>query len=72
MEYNDDKELIRCSFCGKSQDHVRKIVAGPNVYICDECVSLCHDIILEEFGSEVDVDLSEILKPAEIKEILDT
>jgi len=72
VEYNDDKELIRCSFCGKSQDHVRKIVAGPNVYICDECVSLCHDIILEEFGSEVDVDLSEILKPAEIKEILDT
>lgn len=72
MEYNDDKDLIRCSFCGKSQDHVRKIVAGPNVYICDECVSLCHDIIREEFGSEIDVDLSEILKPAEIKEILDT
>lgn len=72
MEFNDEKELIRCSFCGKTQDRVRKIVAGPNVYICDECISLCHDIILEEFGTDVDVDLSDILKPMEIKEILDT
>ena len=51
---------------------MRKIVAGPNVYICDECVNLCHEIVLEELGVEQDVDISEILKPAEIKEILDT
>lgn len=68
----DEKELIRCSFCGKTQDQVRKIVAGPNVYICDECINLCHEIVVEELGMEQDVDISEILKPAEIKEILDT
>lgn len=68
----DEKELIRCSFCGKTQDQVRKIVAGPNVYICDECINLCHEIVVEELGVEQDVDISEILKPAEIKEILDT
>ena len=70
--FEDDEGLIRCSFCGKTQDQVRKIVAGPNVYICDECVNLCHEIVLEELGVEQDVDISEILKPAEIKEILDT
>ena len=68
----DDKELIRCSFCGKTQDQVRKIVAGPNVYICDECINLCHEIVLEELGVETEIDISEILKPIEIKEILDT
>lgn len=70
--FEEEKELIRCSFCGKTQDQVKKIVAGPNVYICDECVSLCHEIVLEELGVEPDIDISEILKPAEIKEILDT
>ena len=70
--FEDEKELIRCSFCGKTQDQVKKIIAGPNVYICDECVSLCHEIVMEELGAEQDVDISEILKPAEIKEILDT
>ena len=70
--FEDEKELIRCSFCGKTQDQVKKIIAGPNVYICDECVSLCHEIVMEEWGAEQDVDISEILKPAEIKEILDT
>ncbi len=68
----DEKELIRCSFCGKTQDQVRKIVAGPNVYICDECINLCHEIVLEELGVEQDIDISEMLKPIEIKEILDT
>ncbi len=71
-DFDEGKELIRCSFCGKTQDQVRKIVAGPNVYICDECINLCHEIVLEELGAEADVDVSEILKPAEIKEILDT
>ncbi len=68
----DEKELIRCSFCGKTQDQVRKIVAGPNVYICDECINLCHEIVLEELGVKQDIDISEMLKPIEIKEILDT
>ncbi|MBQ3510405.1 MAG: ATP-dependent Clp protease ATP-binding subunit ClpX [Peptococcaceae bacterium] len=70
--FEEEKELIRCSFCGKTQDQVKKIVAGPNVYICDECINLCHEIVLEELGVEPDIDISEILKPAEIKEILDT
>lgn len=71
--YNDydDQQVIRCSFCGKTQDQVKKLVAGPNVYICDECIALCNEIIVEEFGNEISVDISEILKPAEIKEILD-
>ena len=70
--FEDDGELIRCSFCGKTQDQVRKIVAGPNVYICDECIDLCHEIVVEELGVEQDIDISEILKTIEIKEILDT
>lgn len=70
--FEDEEELIRCSFCGKTQDQVRKIVAGPNVYICDECIDLCHEIVVEELGVEQELDISEILKPAEIKEILDT
>ncbi len=70
--FEEEKELIRCSFCGKTQDQVRKIIAGPNVYICDECVNLCQEIVQEELGDEIDIDISEILKPAEIKEILDT
>ena len=70
--FEDEKELIRCSFCGKPQDQVKKRIAGPNVYICDECVSLCHEIVMEELGVEQDIDISEILKPVEIKEILDT
>lgn len=68
---DDDQQVIRCSFCGKTQDQVKKLVAGPNVYICDECIALCNEILVEEFGNEIAVDISEILKPAEIKEILD-
>ena len=72
--FEDENELIQCSFCGKTQDQVRKIVAGPDVYICDECISLCHEIIEEEFGVEpsYSVAVTDILKPAEIKAILDT
>ena len=70
--FEEEKELIRCSFCGKTQDQVKKIIAGPDVYICDECVNLCQEIVLEELGDDVEIDISEILKPAEIKEILDT
>ena len=70
--FEEEKELIRCSFCGKTQDQVKKIIAGPDVYICDQCVNLCEEIVLEELGDDVEIDISEILKPAEIKEILDT
>lgn len=72
--FEDGNDLIRCSFCGKTQEQVRKIVAGPDVYICDECINLCHEIIEEEFGVTVDysVAVTDILKPMEIKEILDT
>ncbi len=68
---SDPKTFLRCSFCGKSQDEVRKLIAGPNVYICDECIDLCNDIIAEEYDREEDVSLQRILKPVEIKHLLD-
>ena len=66
-----DEELL-CSFCGKCQDEVKKLIAGPSVYICDECIQLCNEIILEEYGDEIDNEaLSKLPKPHEIKSILD-
>lgn len=67
-----DKTLY-CSFCGKSQDEVRKLIAGPSVYICDECVDLCNDILKEEFGDEVEstFDIEHLPTPQEISAILD-
>ncbi len=63
---------LHCSFCGKGQEEVRKLIAGPNVYICDECIELCNDIIAEEYEGEEDTSAgSRILKPAEIKALLD-
>ena len=63
---------LRCSFCGKTQDEVKKIIAGPTVYICDECIELCNDIMEEEWQKERAVDLKQdLLKPVEIKDILD-
>ena len=63
---------LRCSFCGKTQDEVKKIIAGPTVYICDECIELCNDIMQEEWQKERAVDIKqELLKPVEIKDILD-
>ncbi|MBN1225861.1 MAG: ATP-dependent Clp protease ATP-binding subunit ClpX [Deltaproteobacteria bacterium] len=73
MSRKDDSsgELV-CSFCGKSQDEVKKLIAGPSVYICDECVSLCNEIIQEEFAQEEkDKKRDFLLKPREIKEKLD-
>lgn len=67
----DDKGQLKCSFCGKVQDQVKKLVAGPGVYICDECIELCNEIIEEELNDEVGLDMGEIPKPKEIKEILD-
>jgi ATP-dependent Clp protease ATP-binding subunit ClpX len=63
--------LLRCSFCGKSRDEVKKLIAGPTVYICDECVDLCNDIIAEEWEEAKEESSSALPKPAEIKKILD-
>ncbi|GFR39076.1 ATP-dependent Clp protease ATP-binding subunit ClpX [Insulibacter thermoxylanivorax] len=71
FKFNDEKGQLKCSFCGKSQDQVRKLVAGPGVYICDECIELCTEIVEEELGGEEELDLKEIPKPQEIREILD-
>ena len=62
---------LTCSFCGKSQDDVRKLIAGPTVYICDECIELCNDIIAEEWEEEKGKGFGELPKPAEIKAVLD-
>jgi ATP-dependent Clp protease ATP-binding subunit ClpX len=62
---------LTCSFCGKNQDDVRKLIAGPTVYICDECIELCNDIIAEEWQEEKSKGLGDLPKPAEIKSILD-
>jgi len=64
--------LLRCSFCGKTQEEVKKIIAGPTVYICDECIDLCNEIMEEEYQNEhADEFQKELLKPAEIKDVLD-
>lgn len=69
---SDASDDLMCSFCGKSQDEVKKLIAGPSVYICDECIQLCNEIIAEEYTQENEDDApSQLLKPAEIKEILD-
>jgi ATP-dependent Clp protease ATP-binding subunit ClpX len=62
---------LKCSFCGKSQNDVRKLIAGPTVYICDECIDLCNDIIAEEWEEEKSRELRSLPKPAEIKNVLD-
>ncbi len=67
----DDGKLLYCSFCGKSQHEVRKLIAGPNVFICDECVELCNDIIREEMEEKTPVTGSKLPKPHEIKNVLD-
>lgn len=67
----EDKGQLKCSFCGKTQEQVRKLVAGPGVYICDECIELCNEIIEEEFSDDVEVGLRDVPKPKEIRRILD-
>ncbi len=72
MKKRDDNSNLSCSFCGKSQREVKKLIAGPTVYICDECIELCNDIIAEEYGREEAASQeSRIPKPREIKEVLD-
>jgi len=70
FKFNDEKQQLKCSFCGKTQDQVRKLVAGPGVYICDECIELCTEIVEEELGTEEEVEYKDIPKPMEIREIL--
>ncbi len=67
----DDEKLLYCSFCGKSQDEVRKLIAGPSVYVCDECVELCNDIIRDELQEDTEFGEGELPKPKEIKAELD-
>ena len=71
LKFGDDKGQLTCSFCGKSQEQVRKLVAGPGVYICDECIELCNEIIEEEFNDGVKVELKDVPKPKDIRRILD-
>ena len=71
FKFGDEKGQLKCSFCGKSQDQVRKLVAGPGVYICDECIELCNEIIEEELNDDLEFTLDTIPKPREIKDILD-
>ncbi|HHT62739.1 MAG TPA: ATP-dependent Clp protease ATP-binding subunit ClpX, partial [Clostridia bacterium] len=70
-KYTDDKGQLKCSFCGKLQDQVKKLVAGPGVYICDECIELCNEIIEEELSEDLGFDIGDIPKPKEIMSILD-
>jgi ATP-dependent Clp protease ATP-binding subunit ClpX len=67
---DDSNDDLVCSFCGKSQDEVKKLIAGPSVYICDECIQLCTEIIAEEYGQEKD-SANDLPKPYEIKDLLD-
>ncbi len=67
----DGGDLLKCSFCGKSQKQVKKLIAGPGVYICDECIDLCNEIIEEELAESNEVKLDELPKPAEIRDFLE-
>ena len=67
----DEKKQLKCSFCGKSQEQVKRLIAGPGVYICDECINLCSEIITDDCEDEQKVEVSKIPKPMEIKEYLD-
>ncbi|MBG9453458.1 MULTISPECIES: ATP-dependent protease ATP-binding subunit ClpX [Lysinibacillus] len=71
FKFNDEKGNLKCSFCGKPQEQVRKLVAGPGVYICDECIELCSEIVVEELGVEEEIEFQDIPKPKEILTILD-
>ena len=69
---SEGSDLLKCSFCGKSQKQVKKLIAGPGVYICDECIDLCNEIIEEELAESSDLGLDELPKPREIFEFLST
>ena len=69
-KFGDGGELLKCSFCGKSQKQVKKLIAGPGVYICDECIELCNEIIEEELSEGTDLQFDQLPKPREIYEFL--
>ncbi len=69
-KFGDGGELLKCSFCGKSQKQVKKLIAGPGVYICDECIDLCNEIIEEELSESPELQFDELPKPREIFEFL--
>ena len=69
-KFGEGGDLVKCSFCGKTQKQVKKLIAGPSVYICDECIDLCNDIIAEELTETSDVSFEELPKPREIFEFL--
>jgi ATP-dependent Clp protease ATP-binding subunit ClpX len=71
MAKNDEKKQLKCSFCGKNQDQVRRLIAGPGVYICDECIELCSEIITDEFDDNIQIETGSLPKPMEIKTYLD-
>ena len=69
-KFGDGGELLKCSFCGKSQKQVKKLIAGPGVYICDECIDFCNEIIEEELSETSELHFDELPKPREIYEFL--
>jgi len=71
LKRNNGEESLRCSFCNKSQNDVRKLIAGPTVFICDECVRVCNDIIDDDQVVETDVKSHPLPKPHEVKTYLD-
>ena len=64
-------DLLKCSFCGKTQKQVKKLIAGPGVYICDECIELCNEIIEDELSESTSLGIQELPKPTEIFNFLD-
>jgi ATP-dependent Clp protease ATP-binding subunit ClpX len=70
-KFGEGGDLLKCSFCGKSQKQVKKLIAGPGVYICDECIDLCNEIIEEELAEPSELPLDELPKPRDIKHFLD-
>lgn len=71
MAKNEDKKQLKCSFCGKNQEQVKRLIAGPGVYICDECIDLCSEIITDEFEEHIELDTTALPKPMDIKANLD-
>ncbi len=69
-KFGDGGDLLKCSFCGKSQKQVKKLIAGPGVYICDECIDLCNEIIEEELSETSELKFDELPKPKEIYDFL--
>ena len=71
MAKNEDKKQLKCSFCGKNQEMVKRLIAGPGVYICDECIDLCSEIIQDEFEESIEIDTTSLPKPTDIKNYLE-